>query len=201
MAETNNSKTLAAYERNIGKFIERTPKNTIGETKIWLDSLIKKVTPDSNIFEVGSGFGRDAEYMTARGLTIHCSDGAAGFVNVLRQKGLDAQQFNAFTDDFTDKYDLIFADAVFEHFTAAQLSVVLKKIFDATVTGGSLGFSVRRGDGEYWSTEKLGEKRYFCLWQPNELSELLSKVGYSVESVAESTGYQDIERLYFIANK
>ena len=176
MAETNNSKTLAAYERNIGKFIERTPKNTIGETKIWLDSLIKKVTPDSNIFEVGSGFGRDAEYMTARGLTIHCSDGAAGFVNVLRQKGLDVQQFNAFTDDFTDKYDLIFADAVFEHFTAAQLSVVLKKIFDATVTGGSLGFSVRRGDGEYWSTESLAKRGIFAFGSPMSFQNFYRKL-------------------------
>jgi hypothetical protein len=60
---TSNSDTLNTYDRNIDKFIERTPKDTIGETKVWLDALIEKVTPESAIFEVGSGFGRDAMYM------------------------------------------------------------------------------------------------------------------------------------------
>ena len=197
----NNAKTLATYERNIEKFIERTPKDTIGETRVWLDSLIEKVTPDSNILEIGSGFGRDAEYMKLGGLNVLCTDGATGFVEALTKKGLSARQLNILTDDLTDQYDLIFADAVFEHFTADQLATVLGKIYDANVDGGTLGFSVRRGDGEYWSTEKLDEERYFCLWQPEELSELLTSFGYNVESVIESTGYQDIERLYFIAGK
>jgi predicted SAM-dependent methyltransferase len=97
---------------------------------------------------------------------------------------LDARQFNVLTEEFTDQYDLIFADAVFEHFTPEELAVVISKIHQAIKEGGTLGFSVRRGDGEYWSDEKLDEKRYFRLWQPTGLTELLSSAGFTVDSIA-----------------
>lgn len=198
---TSNNKTIETYERNIAKFIERTPKDTIGETKIWLDALAERVTTDSSVLEIGSGFGRDAEYLTSKGISVLCTDGAAGFVKALRARGHEARQLNVVTDEIDGDYDLIFADAVFEHFTRDQLAVVLSKLNSATVEGGSLGFSIRRGDGEHWSTEKLDEDRFFCLWQPDQLDVALTAAGYAVDSIAESTGYQDIERLYLIATK
>lgn len=196
-----NERTLGAYERNVDKFIELTPKDTIGDTKLWLDLLIDKVNADSDIFEIGSGFGRDAQYMESRGLTVQCSDGAPGFLGELASRGLKAQYFNALTDPFPGKYDLIFADAVFEHFTRQQFEGILNKVHGATNEDGTLGFCVRRGDGEYWTSDKLDEERYFCLWQPDSLAEQIRDANFVLDTIIESTGYLDIERLYVVANK
>lgn len=198
----SNKLTLQAYEDNIQKFIERTPKDTIGDTKDWLDAIAKRVEPKSTVFEIGSGFGRDAEYLRRLGIkNIVCSDGAAGFVNVLQENGFEAILFNVVTEDFLDKYDLIFADAVFEHLTEDQLDDTFLKIYRALNMNGVLAFSVRQGDGETFSTEKLDTERYFKKWQPGQLHEKLNAIGYRVDSTVESVGYQDIKRLYLIATK
>lgn len=193
--------TLETYERNIDKFIERTPKDTIGETKVWLDAIAERVSTGSSVLEIGSGFGRDADYLRSKGIGVLCTDGAAGFVKALRARGHEAMQLNVLTDEIDGSYDLIFADAVFEHFTRDQLAYALSKLNRATVDGGTLGFSIRRGEGEYWSKEKLDEDRFFCLWEPDQLGFAVTAAGFKVDSISESNGYQNIKRLYLLATK
>ena len=99
------------------------------------------------------------------------------------------------------KYGLIFADAVLEHLTDDQINEAFPKIYDALVDNGTFAFSVRQGDGESLSTEKLDEVRYFQLWQLSQLLKKLEPIGFNIESTVESVGYQAIKRLYIIASK
>jgi hypothetical protein len=64
-----------------------------------------------------------------------------------------------------------------------------------------LGFSIREGDGEQWSSAKLGAPRYFCYWESGALQALLEETKFSVLDMKSSTGFMEIKRLYVIARK
>lgn len=85
--------------------------------------------------------------------------------------------------------------------TDDQINEAFPKIYDALVDNGTFAFSVRQGDGESLSTEKLDEVRYFQLWQLSQLLKKLEPIGFNIESTVESVGYQAIKRLYIIASK
>jgi len=96
------------------------------------------------------------------------------------------------TDDFVTSYDLIFANAVFLHFTPEELRKVLKKTYANLIENGILAFSVKHGDGEEWTNEKVGNPRYFCYWKADIIQLLLASTGYELVSVLEDQKFMMI---------
>lgn len=196
-----NEITLRSYENHAEEFISGTPHDMIGDTKIWIDSLLAVLSSSAQILELGSGFGRDAAYMQEKGYSLELTDGAQVFVDLLKQQSQPVRLLNIVTDDLGGNYDMIFANAVFEHFPRAVLGLILEKIHRALKVPGLLGFSVREGRGEHWSSEKLGAPRYFCRWEAGAMDALLRKANFQVLSIKSSQGFKGIRRLYVIAKK
>jgi hypothetical protein len=50
-----------------------------------------------------------------------------------------------------------------------------------TLTDATAAFveHLRKGEGEEWSTAKLGVARYFCYWQPEPLHDLVIAAGFA----------------------
>ena len=115
-----------------------------------------------------------------------CTDAAPGFVRELRARGFDARQFNLLTDEFGATFDLILANAVLLHFDRAQLPRVLVKARTALNPPGRLAFSLKGGDGEGWSSAKLGAPRYFCYWRAQRIAALLDAAGFARWSIVEA---------------
>ena len=101
------------------------------------------------------------------------------FVSYLRDKGFHARLFNAITDELDSEYDLILASAVMLHFTRQELALALRKLCHSLKPQGRLAFSLKRGEGEAWSTEKLGAPRYFCYWEAKDLEPVLGATGFA----------------------
>jgi hypothetical protein len=118
--------------------------------------------------------------MQERGYTVSCTDAVPEFIAVLRDRGLDARLCNALTDDLGCGYGLVFASAVFLHFTPTELELVLGQVRASLPESGLLAFSVKRGNGSEWSTQKMGAPRYFHYWQESELQSFLVKAGFSI---------------------
>lgn len=193
--ESSNAITLQSYESHINEYIEGTPSVVSGIPKDWIDATLSLLSKESTIIEIGSAFGRDACYMETHGFTVERTDATHNFVTLLQQQEYNAHNFNVLTDDFTKTYDLIFANAVFLHFTHSELESVIKKIHQALSPKGILAFSVKHGEGEAWSTEKLGSERYYCYWQLDSLKEFLSPY-FEI-----TTSFMDERFLYIIAIK
>lgn len=183
MDDTKNSKTLLAYEEHADKYVAGTRQVVDGTVKEWLDMTIAGVKKDATIFELGSGFGRDAKYLEGLGYTVQCSDAPDSFVELLRKNGLRATKFNALADDFPDTFDIILANAVLLHFTRDETKKVLQKVYGALGHGGVFAFTVKEGEGEEWSDAKLGALRYFCYWNDGEITELLKTTGFHIEKI------------------
>ena len=183
----SNDETLKSYEHHVQRYIDGTSQSVFGAAKAWIDAALSGVPPQATLIELGSAFGRDAAYIASQGYVVECTDAVQGFVLDLRARGFDARQFNVLTDDLSGAYDLIFANAVLLHFTRAEFSVVLKKLFSSLKAGGRFAFSLKQGRGEGWSSEKLGAPRYFCYWERESLEPLLAEAGFARWTITQVT--------------
>lgn len=197
----DNDRTLRSYQDKTELYIEATPP--IDETiESWINDAVGHIPRDGKILEVGSGFGRDAEYIQAKGYDIECSDAVPNFVELLQEKGLKAHLFNLLRDDFPGTYDMVVADAVLLHFTPEETAEVLRKIHRGLNDDGIFALRMKRGDGPVWSEEKLGEPRYFYYWQPEKLKETLADNGFVWIDMTESyTSHNNASWMHIIAQK
>lgn len=180
----DSAKTLQAYEKNVQEYVKKTPKNVKGNVKIWLDKTLSYLSTEAKILELGSGFGRDADYIETKGFTVMRSDAAASFVRLLKQQGHPAMQLNAITDDYGDLFDMIFADAVLQHFDKAEFSKTLQNVSHALKNQGIFSFRLKAGAGSEWDSE-LGDARITHYWLPQDVKKQLAEAGFSVLSLHE----------------
>lgn len=171
-----NAETLRSYEARIQRYIDGTPSDI---PEGWLDSALAGLDKNARILEIGSAYGRDAAYIASKGFGVECTDAAPGFVRELLARGFEARLFNLLADRIEPVYDLILANAVFLHFERARLHEIFRKMRAGLNTGGRLAFSLKDGDGEDWSDEKIGAPRYFCYWRAEQLPPLLLEAGFS----------------------
>ncbi|MBM3198601.1 MAG: hypothetical protein FJZ58_05035, partial [Chlamydiae bacterium] len=114
---TPNERTLSSYELATQEYVQGTATEVSGSFKKWIDATLALLSEEAEIFEIGSGFGRDAKYMESYGFHVERSDATEAFIALMQTEGYAALYFNVITDTFPSTYDLIFANAVFLHLT------------------------------------------------------------------------------------
>jgi len=196
----SNRETLRSYEGRVQEYIEGTAQTVTGAVKDWIDAALFDLPATAGLVELGSAFGRDAAYIASKGFEIECTDAVPAFVSQLQARGFEARQFNALSDDLDDRYDLILANAVMLHFDRSEFAFVLNKLARSLKSGGRFAFSLKRGRGESWSSEKIGAPRYFCYWERENLEPLLRDAGFAGWTVEQAlTARSHAEWLFVIA--
>ena len=195
-----NTTTLDSYEGHIQQYVDVTPHEINDDLRAWIDKTLSRIPKGARILEIGSGFGRDADYIERAGYNIIRSDAAKGFVDLLRKAGHKAYVLNALTEPLGGPYAMVFADAVFLHFTPAQLAIVLSKANRAMPPGGVLACSLKLGDGDSWATGRFGAPRFFHYWQEPALTAALRAAGFPKVEITIATNW-DQKWLMVIATK
>jgi len=196
--ESTNAATLAAYEAAAGAYVEGTPSTPPDRLTAVFDLLATHVRPPATLLEIGSATGRDADLLEERGYAVTRTDAASSFVNLLRRRGLAADRLNVLTDEVRGVYDVIYANAVFLHFSRGELVGVLARMLPHVRAWGLLVFTVKGGTGEGWSTHKLDLPRHFTYWQEPALRQLVSSTGWRVLELTVAIG-DDTEWITVIA--
>jgi len=195
-----NDKTLETYDGHVQDYVAGTHHDVSGDLKEWLDNFLAQLPEGTEILEIGSGFGRDADYIESKGFKVRRTDGSQGFVDYLRQQGHHADLVNLLKDDMPSGVQAVLAQAVFLHFTEQELQAVLQKVFHSLAPGGLLAFSMKEGAGEAWTDAKLGAPRYFRYWQEAELREMVDAAGFKTLSISRYTS-RSADWLQVIAKK
>ena len=165
-----------------------------------IDAFASGLGGSGRVLEIGSGGGRDALALEKRGLSVRCTDVSRGFVDLLRERGFEADLLDPLTDDLVDPqrpgtaYDGIWACACLIHVSRQDLQIVLGRLAKATRTGGRLHASVREGDGEAVSTHGGGAapRRYVeTYWREPALRAVHADAGWIVSEVRRYVGRPD----------
>lgn len=184
----SNDKTIKAYEERFKEYAAVHTQTIASDRKPWLDHVLTFVPKQGLILEIGSADGLDAAYIESKGFNVIRSDATKSFVDLLRSQGYNARLVNAIKDDLGHGYDMIFAYAVFLHFTIEQLDLVLNKIHKSLKPGGVLVFTVKAGVGSEWTTTKLGLPRFFQYWQEPNLKARLEAAKFEIVEISKRAG-------------
>lgn len=200
--QDTNEITLKTYKHKVQEYIDHTPQKINDAEYPWIDEALKLIPASGTILEIGSGAGRNAKYIIEQGYKLECTEAVLEFVEVMQQKGLNARYLNILSDEISKKYDMVFANAVLVHFTPLQSRQVFGKVHRALKQKGVFALSLKMGDGETWTEEKLGAPRYFCYWQHDAIKELAEETGFEWMSVnSGETSLKNGTWLYIILRK
>lgn len=174
-----NDQTILAYDDGVEAYAAEMRNEIDMPLLEWMGRALDGLNTNARILEVGSGTGRDADYIESLGYHVQRTDASQGFIDYLRARNKNVEPLNILTDTLSDNYDLVHANAVFLHFTEPEFTSVLRKINAALNHGGRLSFSLKQGDGEETTNRKLDAPRYFHFWQPDAVRALLSGAGFT----------------------
>lgn len=178
----DNEKTLQAYEADPQGYINKTPTEVQGDKKAWIDFALSCLSKQAKILELGSGFGRDADYIESMGFKVLRSDAAKSFVAIMKQQqGHRVLLLDALTDDYGGPYDLIYANAVLLHFSVEETKLVLQKVLAALVPGGLFALRLKEGQGSEWEGS-MSRLRFMQYWLPDDLRSVLIGAGFEIDS-------------------
>ncbi len=118
MSETNE-RTLKSYNNHLQEYIDGTPHEVESDASIkaWIDKALSMLPENGVILEIGSGFGRDADYIEQAGFKVVRTEAAHSFVDYLNKNKKGAIELNVITDEIEGEYDMVFANAVLLHLT------------------------------------------------------------------------------------
>jgi SAM-dependent methyltransferase len=189
--------TLATYEAAARRYREQSPSpSSVFAT--FLDRLVSLVGT-GRVLELGSGPGRDADYLESRGVHVSRTDATAAFVEMMRADGHEARLLDVRTDDLGGPYDAVLAFAMLLHLTRDEFGDVLRRARAAVVQGGILAFTVKEGDGEGWTDARLDLPRHFTYWREPAVRAELARAGWQVLSIDHVSGSVE-EWLYVVCS-
>lgn len=177
--------TAETYKRYFEKFIERTKgiDEPNADIKKWIDDFLGHLPHGGTIVEIGSAFGRDADYMRLHGFHVQCTDIAPLALEKLKSKGYEAELYdarNAPPVDWQRRFDGYFANAVLLHLTDEAFKTALEYAYDMLKHGGIAAFSVKIGEGDEVSTRKMDAPRYFRYYHRPELETIISALPFDI---------------------
>lgn len=165
-----------------------------------IDEFVTALGGSGRVLEVGSGGGRDALELEKRGISVRRTDISKGFVDLLCERGFDADLLDPLTDNLADPqrpgtpYDGIWACACLIHVAREDLGTVLGRLAEATRTGGRLHVSVREGDGAEVSTHGSAEAPRCYVetyWREPALRSAVTDAGWIVSDICQYIGKPD----------
>lgn len=193
--------TVRAYDEFAAAYREGTSGMT-EDVRHLLDRFAERAGHGARVLEIGSGGGRDALELEARGLVVHRTDISPGFVALLREAGQEAEVLDPLVDELGGPWDAVWASACLLHVEREDLPVVLRRLAGATRHGGVLHVGVKEGDGEAWSTHgSVTVPRRFVFWREEPLVETLRGAGWQVETVTRGTGTKGDSWLEVLAER
>ena len=206
-----NRRTVAAYEAWARAYVAdvqacaaKNPEAG-GHFREWLETAVSDLDPrTSTIFEFGSGAGRKALSLGKLGYAVEATDAASTFVEIMRQNGLAARQFDILQDPLPADRDLIFASGVVQHFTFQQARQVFQRVSAALKPTGRFALTVPTGQFEGWQPGSTGleaQARYWRCWPEDELHHCLAEFNLDDIVLSRTISYRERPWLLVVAQK
>ena len=144
----DSAETIDYYERTAREYAALISPVPPPARAAALDRLVAAVVEDRTVLEIGSGAGRDADYLKSLGLRVRRTDAARSFAELQADRGKSVDVLDVTADTLGGPYGGVLALCVLMHVDRAAIADVLAKIARSLRPGGAFLVSVREGSGE-----------------------------------------------------
>jgi 2-polyprenyl-3-methyl-5-hydroxy-6-metoxy-1,4-benzoquinol methylase len=151
------------------------------------------VPPGGTVLEIGSGPGRDADFIESLGGVVRRTDAAQAFLDLQAERGKKGELLDVITDALGGPYNAILAMCVLIHVDRAQIGPILRKVFDALAPGGVFLVSMRVGEGE------TNGDCHTVYWAKDLFAAQLDEAGLRTHWEMERIGRNEEAWVYFLA--
>jgi SAM-dependent methyltransferase len=186
---SNSDLTIQTYRENFDKYVARTGTEPRGEFKELLDSFSSYLPEIGSIFEIGSASGRDARYLASSNFKVTCSDVIPQALQQLSEQGFETAEYD-FRDDpkpeWIGSFDGVFANACLLHAPQDVFENALKNVTLMLKSCGVFAFSLKTGEGEEITTEKMDAPRYFNYHSEPEIRGILAGLTFEILSLSHA---------------
>ena len=159
-------RTLRSYEASARDYDAIVADHAPPEIEDALRRMVACMPAGGLVLEVGSGTGRDADFVESLGAIVRRTDATQAFLDLQAERGKQGALLNVVTDALGGPFDAILAMAVLIHVDRVQIAPVLRKVFDALAPGGVFLAGMRIGQGEtngdyqtvYWDRDRFAAR-------------------------------------------
>jgi SAM-dependent methyltransferase len=153
------------------------------------------VPPGGLVLEVGSGTGRDADFIESLGGKVRRTDATQAFLDLQAERGKHGERLNLLTDRLGGPYDAILAICVLIHVERADTDRVLRKIRRALRPGGVFLAAVWEGAGQ------TDGRYHMTYWSRSAFARRLAAAGLTVEWDSRTVARGGEMLLMFLARR
>jgi SAM-dependent methyltransferase len=186
---SNSDITIQTYRENFERYAAKTAAKPAGEFKDFLDFFASCLPVMGFIFEIGSASGRDARYLAASSFNVTCTDVVPQALQQLSEEGFETAEYD-FRDDpkseWIGSFDGVFANATLLHAPHDVFQKALKNVTLMLKPSGVLAFSLKAGEGEEITSEKMDAPRYFNYHSEPEIRGILADLSFEILSIAHA---------------
>lgn len=179
---SDKATTLASYQATAEAYALRVADLAPVES---INRFAQFLSRPATILDIGCGSGRDAAIFLEKGLHVVGIDFCPALIDIARRtapKGLfHIMEMEKITLP-NEAYDGVWAAASLLHLHKAALPPVLHRIHTLLKPNGYLYLTLKQGDGEGLETDlRYGDyKKFWALYQPEELRQLLENARFSI---------------------
>ncbi len=185
--ENPNDLTIETYKKSFKIYKEMTSDEVNEELAKWIDYFTSYLPKNGTILELGSATGKDARYLASKGYKVTCTDVIPEALQKLSQEGFETSEFD-FRDEpkeeWKNKFDGFFANAVLLHAPKDIFEKAVANIIKVLKKNGVAGFSLKTGEGEEVTEEKMNFPRYFKYHNEEEIRNLLAGLPFEILDIS-----------------
>lgn len=194
-ALANTRRTVRSYEGFAREYDKLCSEQLSPDVEDALRRMVQCVPVGGSVLEIGSGPGREADFVESVGAVVRRTDAAQAFLDIQAERGKKAELLNAVTDELGGPYDAVLALCVLIHVDREQIDPVLHKIRRALEPGGAFLVSMRKGEGE------TSGNYHTVYWTRDGFAERLVAAGLVVHWDMESVDIDHDEWITFLARR
>jgi SAM-dependent methyltransferase len=193
--------TIKSYNENYETYLAKATKVGSEEYLEMLDFFVENISCSKKVLEIGSGSLRDAKYLREKGVKVFCTDVADRAISLAKENGFEVEYFdfrNNPKEEWLGGFNGVFCSAVLLHADEGQFENAIKNISSILKDHGVFFLALKGGTGEYVDEEKLGGKRYFKLWEKDNVLKITADNNLKLLKFSQ---LEDASWIYFVFGK
>ncbi len=182
----------STFKEHISKFDEKSITSMLGKYRYQYLPILKQFNKDVRILELGCGRGIFLEFLINNGYkNVFGIDVSKEQIDIAKVQNLNAEEIGVleYLNSNNEKFDLIFAIDLIEHFHKDELIPLFEGIYNKLKNGGAFVFHTPNGLGINASYTIYSDLTHLTIFTPNSAIQILKLVGFNEIKFFETEPY------------
>jgi len=182
----------STFKEHISDFDDKSIASTLSKYHYQYLPILKEFNKDARILELGCGRGIFLEFLVNNGYkSVFGIDVSKEQIDIAKVQNLNTEVIGVFEylNNNNEKFDLIFAIDLIEHFHKDELIPLFKGIYNNLENNGAFVFHTPNGLGVNANKMIYSDLTHLTIFTPNSAMQILKLVGFKEIKYFETEPY------------